>query len=320
MHAAPASSAPAADTPSAPRSAPPSAAPPGTLRLAIGGCGRIVESGYLPALRGIDALELVGLADPDPARRGGLGAAPGYSSVEDMLGDTAPDIFVVASPPECHLGHAELGVAAGALTLVEKPPAPGVSDSRRLAALSPAPWVGFNRRFSHLPRLERARSREDLLIELRISYRRASWRAHEVRDEAWRDLGPHLVDLALTIGGSLRGVLAADLSTDRAVVKLELERGQAVVVCEANRPWREIMEVRSCDGALLVRSEMGGAIAGVAARLRRRPHPLVSSLARQLEELARVARGADAGPLASAADGLAAMDVIEAVESAATGA
>ena len=93
------------------------------LRLAIAGCGRISELGYVPALRRVPELRLCAVADPDRGRRerlarlAGVGPAP-FGSVAEMVRATSPDAVVVASPPELHLEHAEaLTVAAEQVAL-----------------------------------------------------------------------------------------------------------------------------------------------------------------------------------------------------------
>jgi predicted dehydrogenase len=72
---------------------------------------------------------------------------------------------------------------------------------------------------------------------------------------------------------------------------------------------------------LLARHVEGGLAAGLRARLTRRgaPHPLVASLTAQLEAFARSAGGERDADLATAADGYAAMTIIDAVRACAAG-
>ncbi len=160
----------------------------------------------------------------------------------------------------------------------------------------------------------------DLVLELR--YRRASWGAHTVGDEALLDLGPHLVDLTRWLtGDEVIGVRAAALSHERAELELELEHGRATLRCAADRPHRELVEARGDDGHLLARHSEGGLVAGLRGRLagRGEPHPLVASLTTQLEAFARAARGEPEPMLATAADGHAVMAVIDAARACAAG-
>lgn len=322
--------------------------------LAIGlvGCGRLARAGYLPALIAARGVRLAAVADPDPLRRetvvavAGDAAAgrrvPAFRTLEGLLQGARVDAVVLATPVAAHLDDAQLAANAGVATLVEKPPAPDAAGAAALAALGPAPWVAFNRRFGAGQRAVRAAlagredsdhgsggerapgsarpQRVDLMLELR--YRRASWGAHTVGDEALLDLGPHLVDLARWLSGDeVAGVRAASLSHERAELELDLERGRATLRCAADRPHRELIEARGEDGHLLARHSEGGLVAGLCGRLARRgePHPLVASLTAQLESFARAARGEPEPALATAADGHAVMAVLDAARACAAG-
>ena len=290
------------------------------LRLGIVGCGRLAESGYVPALAGVDGVTLVAVADPDPARRGHVAhlAAPSaaFADARAMASGTELDAAIVASPVGAHLDDARALATAGVATLVEKPPAPDVAGTRALAAIAPAPWVGFNRRFD--PGARRLRDavppHGDLDVRVAIHYRRASWRAHAVHDDALLDLGPHLVDWATWVtSSSVVSVAGATLEPDRAECTLTLTRGRAHLVAECNRPHRELIEVRDARGARLARHTLGGIGAGIRGRVARGPHPLVATLAAQLSEFAAAVRGEPTGSLATADEAVAIMAVIDAV-------
>lgn len=304
--------------------------------LAIGlvGCGRLARAGYLPALSAARHVRLVAVADPDPARRGMVAAdahdaaagspVPAFPTLGDLLEGTRPDGIVLATPAAAHLADAQLAARAGVPTLVEKPPAPDAAGAAALAALAPAPWVAFNRRFGAGQGAVRTalagRHGADLALELR--YRRASWGAHTVGDDALLDLGPHLVDLARWLSGDeVTGVRAASLSYERAELVLELRHGRATLRCAADRPHRELVEARGEGGELLARHSDGGLVAGLHARLSARggAHPLVASLTAQLEAFAGAARGECVPTLATAAEGHAAMAVIDAARACAGG-
>ena len=285
------------------------------LRIGIVGCGRIAELGYLPATAGADSVELVAVADPDERRRRQLAAAAGalaHATVEEVLAGGV-DAVVIASPPDRHLEHARLAAAAGLPCLVEKPPAPDASGARELAALEPAPWIGFNRRFDGLGRLRAAIPQEGPLeLDLELHYRRNSWRPIEVRDDALADLGAHLADLAVFLsGGGAARVRAASASAERASVELELARGRALLRAATDRPHRERAVARRPGGEELAATSTPGSLRALAGRLRGREHPLVASLRAQLEAFAGAARGGDPGVLATARDGLRAMLLVD---------
>jgi predicted dehydrogenase len=289
------------------------------LRVAIAGCGRISQLGHVPALRRVDEASLCALADPDRRRRERLVAeAEGdpvpFASVAEMVEEMRPDALIVASPPALHLEHAEIAAAAGCPALVEKPPGLGREEAERLERLARPVWVGFNRRFSHLRALSRrVPAHGELRLSLRISYRRSSWRAHQVRDDALADLGPHLADLAgCLLGGEIAWARATVLESRVAQVELVGARGIAHMECATDSPWSERIEVRDAGGRLVTRSVHGGTARNVAARLRGGEHPLVDSLARQLRSFARTGAGTSDGTLATARDGARAMAAIDA--------
>ncbi len=301
--------------------------PGAPLAVGLVGCGRLAEAGYVPAPHAARGVRLVAVADPDPSRRAqvarlaGVGGFPGAPA---LVEGAAVDAVVLATPAPAHVADARLATDAGLAVLVEKPPAPDGAGAAALAALDPAPWIGFNRRFD--PGMEALRDgvpaegRLELLVELR--YRRRSWGAHANGDDALLDLGPHLADLARWIcGNEATAVDRATVAHDHAEVHLDLAQARATLRAAADRPHLERVEVRGEGGTVLARHRRGGLIAGVRGRLAPRggPHPLVGSLAVQLEAFALAARGGPAPSLGTAADGVAAMAVLGAARASALG-
>ena len=70
--------------------------------------------------------------------------------------------------------------------------------------------------------------------------------------------------------------------------------------------------MRRPGGARIAATRAGGFLRGAMTRLPAVAHPLIASLRAQLSAFAAAARGADAGLLATAEDGVRAMRVIEA--------
>jgi myo-inositol 2-dehydrogenase/D-chiro-inositol 1-dehydrogenase len=304
------------------------------LRLGLVGCGRLAEHGYAPAAARSAAVDIVAVADPDADRRRTVATLVGtdvstHADAAALIADGGVDALVLATPAAHHLADAELAVTAGLSVLVEKPPAPDAAGARSLAELGPDVRIGFNRRFDpSVARLRRDLPRSTPLeVDLAIGYRRASWSAHVVRDDVILDLVPHLVDWARWLTRSdVRSVAACDLRPNRAVLSLVLDRGRATVTASADRLHEERIEVRGAGGVRLAQHRTGGptgALTGraraVAGRLRgvATPHPLVGSLAAQLDDFARAVRGADPSALATAADGVAAMAVVDAARTSA---
>lgn len=304
------------------------------MRIGIAGCGRIAERGYVPAALAADGVTIAGFADPDAGRRrqcaelwahDGSGEASAFASSTELLVAEPVDLLVVAAPAAHHLPLAEEAAATGVRSLVEKPPALDLSEAQRLAALDPQPLVAFNRRFLQGHELRDAIPAEGWLeLDLELRFRRDAWGAHQADDEALLDAGLHLIDLACHLSGAAPiAVRDARIEPERATLELELSRGRARIACATDRSHREVVAVRDRSGKLLARSSWGGLRARVGGLIGR-PDPLVLSLRRQLEALRAVGvspmeppqsflqRGHPHRPLATAADAVAAMAVVEA--------
>lgn len=289
------------------------------MRLGIAGCGRIVERGYLPAALAAEGVTIAAFADPSPARldeclrlwREGGGEAEGFSDLTSLLAAEPIDLLVVAAPLDHHLALAAQAAAAGVRSLVEKPPAPDLAGAQRLAALDPEPVLAFNRRFLQGAELRDPVPAEGWIeLDLELRFKQGAWGAHEVRDEALLDAGIHLIDLACHLSGAAPiAVRRARIEPRRASFELELSRGRARIECATDRRHRETVSVRDRSGKHLASWAWGGLPSRLGG-LTGRPDPLVRSLQRQLEAL-RDAAATDPA-LATAADGVAAMAVVEA--------
>lgn len=286
------------------------------IRVGIVGCGRLTERGYLPALRSLPGLRLVAVADRDERRAGRLVDCPVFASAELLLEAVPVHLLVIATPAAAHLDDARAAAAHGVLALVEKPPAPDSVQAAALAALDPAPVVGFNRRFEPCYRAARAAAveTEGLHVDVQFSTLPSAWGAHEASDGPLTDLGTHVIDLASWISGRpvtqvavlealpLRWVFTAELGD----VNARLDVGHAT-------SWRERLRLEDGHGRLVGRADAGGRLRRARDRARRRGSPLVASLARQLEAAAQRVAGGVGTDLATAADGLRVMRVLDAV-------
>ncbi|HEX3042324.1 MAG TPA: Gfo/Idh/MocA family oxidoreductase [Solirubrobacterales bacterium] len=310
------------------------------MRLGIAGCGRIAERGYVPAALAVAGVTIAAFADPDADRLRQCGetweresgeAAQTFASASELLRDAPVDLLVVAAPVAHHLALAEEAAAAGVPSLVEKPPAPDLTTTERLAALDPQPYLAFNRRFLQGAELRNRIPAEGWLeLDLELRFRRGDWGAHEADDEALLDAGIHLIDLACHLTDSAPiAVRQADITPERATFELELTRARARISCATDRSHREAIAIRDRAGKSLASTNWGG-IGARLSPLLGRPDPLVLSLQRQLEALrdsdpqlhhplhpAEGGGGAVGGrrramQLASAAEGIAAMAVVEA--------
>jgi predicted dehydrogenase len=285
------------------------------LRLGLVGCGRLAERGYVPAARLAQGVRLSAVADPVPERC--AHAAPGvphYRSAAELIDARAADLLVLATPARAHLPDARLAAKAGIPTLVEKPPAPTAREAAELAALDPQPWIGFNRRFEPALRALRQAAQDLAWVDLSflLRARKSSWRSFEVDDDVVLNLGPHVVDLAFWISQAEPERVAARVDGQRVVFEIGFgARGAARIECVGNRPYLERVELRAGNGPVTT-YERGGLRQGFLAVLRGSESPLVPSLARQLESLARAVRGSTERDLATASDGVRVMQTLAA--------
>ena len=285
----------------------------GSLPLILVGCGRLAELGYAPALAGLERLPVVAVVDPDRERRDLLAAATGaiaYAELHAAIESTPAAAAIVCNPPAAHLSAARLLAGAGLPALVEKPPAPDAEGAAALCDLDPRPWIGFNRRFAL--GTEPLRAGEDR-VEIEIAYRRRSWRPLGPLGDAWGDLGPHAVDLALLLAGADEAsVRSAELSEASATVELEAGGVTSRLELRPAAPHRERIRAGWEAGGLRTLAATPGPVRATAARLRGREHPLVASLRAQVEAFARAVAGEPSAPLAGAADGARVMAVVDA--------
>jgi predicted dehydrogenase len=290
------------------------------LSVGIVGCGRLAEGGYVPAFARVAGARIVAVADPDRARRERVAALAGaavtaHGDAHALLADARPDVVVIATPVQRHLADALAASDAGVPALLEKPPAPDAATAAELLTLARPPWIAFNRRFD--PGAARVRAqvmgRTGLELRFELAYRRRSWSPVQVHDDALLDLGPHLVDWARWItGGDLTDVEASVLQHDRAVVHARTRCGAATLVAVTGARHRELIDVRTGSGAVVARHRRGGVVDAVRGRLPGAEHPLVTTLAAEVDELTRVVRGEPPTRLGSAADGHAVMQALDA--------
>jgi predicted dehydrogenase len=286
------------------------------LRLGLVGCGRLAELGYAPAARAARGIEIVAVTDPDRTRRGRVAAKLGASAharLGELLGATSLDGIVICAPPEQHEEATGIAAQTDLTSLVETPPARDAAGALRLAALTPAPWIAFHRRFDQGLELERKiPSGGGLELRMVLHQRRTAREPLQRADDAMLDLVPHLVDLALFLTGSLPLAVRANTTRDRAGVVFATTRAEVQIECATDRSQHELVEIRSADGRRVAGAERGGRARGALARLAPGAHPVVRSLTLQLEAYGRALRGEDAGPLATAGEGAAVMCVLDA--------
>ena len=188
--------------------------PIGVAVLGFGLAGRVFHCPFISAVPGLQ-LRSVLQRSGDSARQ----TYPGISlarSLPEVLDDPAIDLVVVGTPNETHLPFAEAALLAGKHVVIDKPIAPTADGVARLMSLAEkkalllAPF--HNRRWDgdfltvrkllaegRLGRLVTFSSRFD---RFRPAPKAGTWKEAEGDAHGLLlDLGPHLLDQALTLFG-----------------------------------------------------------------------------------------------------------------------
>jgi 2-alkyl-3-oxoalkanoate reductase len=102
-----------------------------TLRVGLVGCGAIART-HVAALQELEMVDIVGVADEDPARRRAVAAAvqgaQPYRDLTEMLAGGRIDAIHVLTPPATHASLALEAIDAGCHVLVEKPITPTLGE------------------------------------------------------------------------------------------------------------------------------------------------------------------------------------------------
>ena len=291
------------------------------LRLGLVGCGRIAESGYVPALLRTPSFRLAAVADPAGERCQAVGRGlPSFAGIEELLGASGVDAVVIASPPGRHLPDAEAASAAGVPSLVEKPPGRDAGEAPRPRRPREPTWLGLNRRFDARwqafdgpcntvllrPSAFGSCSRPGTGARTSPTPTRSSTSAST--SPTWRCSSAGQPGRSRRSSWSRSG--HGSHSSWGAVRPSSCSRTSCPT---ASRPRR-----RTEHGRPLARHDAGAFAARARDRLRRPPdRPLPASLARQLEAFAAAVRGENPPRLATAADGVAVLDLLDAARASA---
>jgi predicted dehydrogenase len=185
------------------------------VRLALIGCGRVIERYHLPALAAIPQMRVSCLVDPSHERRRELAGkfpdAPTFADIEQALAAGGADAALIATPPGTHATLARGCLDAGWHVLIEKPMAGSLAEAAQLGSAAKRAGkhvaVGFNRRFRWTWAAARRllgtagpESHEAAMFRLAFDTRRwhsAAGLEHEATAVAalLEDVVPHQVDL-----------------------------------------------------------------------------------------------------------------------------
>lgn len=265
------------------------------MRIAIIGLGWAARAFNLPALRALDGAQLVGGydgAEPQRASWERETGVPAFASLEALFERTAPEVVVVATPPQSHAELCVQALEAGAHVICEKPFVMDLDEADRVlaAAGAAARHVAVNHEFREKPifrvLLDRIGSPEAgrlafaqiwQLMDLAPWDEPVPWRA-AMPNRTLFEGGVHLVDLMLQVFGERPdGVYArhsSGLETERRADAVHLvtldfpggRLGQITIdrLCPAGTRY---VEVRAdCERASLRASEGGRAVLQVGKK------------------------------------------------------
>jgi UDP-N-acetyl-2-amino-2-deoxyglucuronate dehydrogenase len=216
-----------------------------SVGLAVLGTGRIVETGYVPAVAKVDGAKLVAILSrdqaraDDAARRYGIDA--GYSDLDQLLADPKVDAVIVASPDAVHEEQVIAAARAGKHILCEKPMGMRLEACLNMEkAVREAGIVfamGYDNRFN--PGLARMKELMDsgAIGPVRLAHAYATtavsrpdtWRARGELSSTWSisAVGTHVLDVyrwffgdPAEVGGGLASVMHGVPTDEIAVLVL----------------------------------------------------------------------------------------------------
>lgn len=257
------------------------------IRFALVGCGRISASHFDAIAQHQADAELVGICDIDPAALAHAASrtgAPGFPSLDAMLGGAEPDVVILATPSGLHAAQAIRSAEAGRHVMTEKPMATRWLDGKRMVQACDSAGVHLfvvkqNRRNPTLQLLKRAMVEKRFgrihMVTVNVFWSRpqayydsAAWRGTwEFDGGAFMNQASHYVDLLDWLVGPVESVFAytATLARnieveDTGVLALRWRAGTLGTVNVTMLTWP-----RNLEGSITVLGERGTVrVGGVA--------------------------------------------------------
>lgn len=270
------------------------------MRCGFIGLGRASRLYHVPALRQLQHVELVGGFDAGELQRSSWRAETGlpvFPTLDDLLTDGAPDLLVVATPPESHADLCVRGLEAGAHVICEKPFVTSSAEGDRVLAAAAAAGrrVAVNHQFREKPIFSAVREAVRTerygrlafcqlwqLMNLAPWNEPTEWRAG-MSNRTLLEGGVHLVDLLIVLfGESPQAVHAthsagfhSDADADAVqLVTLEFSGGRLgqITIDRLCKGGTRYLEVRAeCERASLRASLGGRALVQIGMKRAERP-------------------------------------------------
>lgn len=188
-----------------------------TTRIAIVGLGKIARDQHVPAIAANPDFTLVATADP---AGGSLPDVAGYKDIDGVLAAGGVDAVAVCTPPQVRAAIVAKAMAAGLHVLMEKPPAPTVSEAEAIAALAkpggPTLFASWHSRFA--PAIEQARTwvQGRTIRSGRISWREDAHRWHPGQAWLWQPGGFGVYDPGINALSILTRLVDAPIAARKA--------------------------------------------------------------------------------------------------------
>ena len=270
------------------------------MKTVLVGLGNAGQNIHLPALKGIEGVQVTGGFDVVEAGRNSAAerfGIPVFDDFDAMLERAAPDLVIIGTPPASHADYCLRSVAAGADVICEKPFVSSLQEADEIiqAAEKAGRRIALNHEFREMEIFrvlceQAGRPEVGELTFVQVwqlmdlpPWKEPGWRGQMLQRTLY-EAGVHLVDFVVALFGEKPTAVTATTSTcgvrdDEsdavALVTLEFSRGRLANIVQ-NRLCRgetQYFEVRAEGTKASLRASFGGR-ARVAAGLHRstRPH------------------------------------------------
>jgi len=270
-------------------------------RIAVVGLGNAGHTLHLPALAGMESIQVVGGCDLSAEMRDRASATwnvPVFDDFDRMLEEARPDVVVVGTPPDSHFSYGLKVLQAGAHLICEKPFVNSLAEADELIRVSEATGkrIALNHPFREMPIFRALADEIHSQRHGRLAFAQV-WQLMDMApwmEPGWRgqmlqrtlyEAGVHLVDYLMALFGEKPKAVQAwtstcgvrDSETDAvALVTLEFSSGRLASIVQ-NRICKgetQYFEVRADAPEGSLRASFGGR-ARILAGLFRSTRPTV---------------------------------------------
>ena len=262
---------------------------PPPIRIAIIGFGKIARDQHLPAIRRSEQFEAVLAVDPAAVATADLPVFPSLDAA--LASGIAFDAAAICTPPQARPGLCGRLAAARCAMLLEKPPAPDMSEAEAIARLAGAGQVpvfaAWHSRFAPQVAAASAWARAHALASGRIEWRENAAKWHPGQRWLWQEGGFGVFDPGINALSILTALYPQQWEVSGAVVHIPanaaapvaagftLSDGTAALHCslEFHDSDDEVWDIRltAANGDTLKLYEGGAALAENGGPVRRAP-------------------------------------------------